>query len=131
MTIRPTYLNYLAVNRLKLQNIIQTKFKKVIWHIFLSLEIFLNLSHLYSLYLDKTFEVLCTLKFQIITYLVVPRLSRSCDSHFDLTIVHLIEIFHIGDRIHLEISMRIPRLKIKCQDFKSNLQIYLLQISRK
>ena len=36
-------------------------------------------------------------------YLVVPRLSRSCDSHLDLAIVHLIEIFHIGDRIHLEI----------------------------
>ena len=62
-----------------------------------------------------------TLKFQIITYLVVPRFSRSCDSHFDLAIVHLIEIFHIGDRIHLEISMRNTGFKLK--DKMSRLQV--------
>ena len=62
-----------------------------------------------------------TLKFQIITYLVVPRFSRSCDSHFDLAIVHLIEIFHIGDRIHLEMSMRNTGFKLK--DKMSRLQV--------
>ena len=50
----------------------------------------------------------------LITYLVVPRFSRSCDSHLDLAIVHLIEVFHIGDRIHLEIfKYENPKFKDK------------------
>ena len=53
----------------------------------------------------------------LITYLVVPRFSRSCDSHLDLAIVHLIEIFHIGNRIHLEISEN-SKVKDKMSKFK-------------
>ena len=40
--------------------------------------------------------------FDILPYLIVPGFGGAGNAHFDLTIVHLVQVLHVRDRIHGE-----------------------------